>query len=267
MKHAIALENIQYSYGRTPVLRDITFSVTPGDFFIIIGPNGSGKTTLMKLISGIAQPDTGMLKIIGRPIHSYGRKILARQIAFVPQSVPIDFPFTVKEVVLMGRSPYQGVLGLENKEDIEKMQQAITFTGMAHLADRKMNQLSGGECQRAFIARAICQEPSVLLLDEPTASLDLSHQIRIMDLMEKLKAKKQITIVMVSHDVNLAAMYGNRLLLLDKGRIARIGLPGEVLTYQNLEKSYGCTLLVDKNPLGDVPRVTLVPGKFVKKIA
>ena len=267
MKHAIALENIQYSYGRAPVLRDITFSVTPGDFFIVIGPNGSGKTTLMKLIAGIAQPDTGMLKILDRPIHSYSRKILARQIAFVPQSVPIDFPFTVKEVVLMGRSPYQGMLGLETKEDIEKMQQAITFTSLAHLADRKMNQLSGGECQRAFMARAICQEPSVLLLDEPTASLDLSHQIRIMDLMEKLKAEKQITIVMVSHDVNLAAMYGNRLLLLDKGRIAEIGPPQEVLTYQNLERSYGCTLLVDKNPLGNVPRVTLVPGKFVKKIA
>lgn len=265
MKHAIALENIQYSYTRTSVLQDITFSVNPGDFFIVIGPNGSGKTTLMKLISGITQPDTGVLKILDRPIGSYKRKNLARQIAFVPQSVAIDFPFTVREVVLMGRAPYQGMLGLENKEDMEKTQQAIIFTGMQNLADRKMNQLSGGECQRAFIARAICQEPSVLLLDEPTASLDLSHQIRIMDLMEKLKAEKQITIVMVSHDVNLAAMYGNRLLLLDKGRIAEIGPPPEVLTYQNLERSYGCTLLVDKNPLGDVPRVTLVPGKFVKK--
>ncbi|MDX2447074.1 MAG: ABC transporter ATP-binding protein [Desulfobacterales bacterium] len=265
MKHAIALENIQYAYARSPVLQDITFSVSPGDFFIIIGPNGSGKTTLMKLIAGIAQPGAGMVKILDNPIHSYSRRTLARKIAFVPQSVPIDFPFTVKEVVLMGRSPYQGMLGLENRDDIEKMRQAITFTGMTHLADRKMSQLSGGECQRAFIARAICQEPSVLLLDEPTASLDLSHQIRIMDLMEKLKAEKQITIVMVSHDVNLAAMYGNRLLLLDKGCIAEIGPPSEVLTYQNLEKSYGCTLLVDKNPLGDVPRVTLVPGKFVPK--
>ena len=265
MKHAIALENIQYSYAGTPVLQDITFSVDPGDFFIVIGPNGSGKTTLMKLIAGIAQPDKGMVNILEHPIHSYRRKILARQIAFVPQSVPMDFPFTVKEVVLMGRSPYQGMLGLESKEDMKKTQQAIMFTGLDHLADRKMNQLSGGECQRVFIARAICQEPSVLLLDEPTAALDLSHQIRIMDLMEKLKMEKRITIVLVSQDVNLAAMYGNRLLLLDKGRMAEIGPPREVLTYQNLERSYGCTLLVDKNPLGDVPRVTLVPGKFVPK--
>ena len=265
MKHAIALENIEYSYARTPVLRDITFSVTPGDFFIVIGPNGSGKTTLMKLIAGIAQPDKGLVNILDRPIHSYRRKSLARQIALVPQSVPMDFPFNVKEVVLMGRSPYQGMLGLESKGDMKKTQQAITFTGLDHLADRKMNQLSGGECQRVFIARAICQEPSVLLLDEPTAALDLSHQIRIMDLMEKLKTEKQITIVMVSHDVNLAAMYGTRLLLLDKGRVAEIGSPRDVLTYQNLERSYGCTLLVDKNPLGDVPRVTLVPGKFVPK--
>ena len=265
MKQAISLENVRYAYGRTPVLQDITFSVTPGDFFIIIGPNGSGKTTLMKLISGIKPSHGGRLKILGRSIRSYNRRVLARQIAFVPQSVPIDFPFTVKEVVSMGRSPYQGMLGLENKDDIEKTRQAIAFTGMTHLAERKMNQLSGGECQRAFIARAICQEPSVLLLDEPTASLDLSHQIRIMDLMEKLKVEKQITIVMVSHDVNLAAMYGSRLLLLDKGRIAEIGTPREVLTYQHLEESYGCTLLVDKNPLGNVPRVTLVPGKFVPK--
>ena len=120
MKHAVALENIHYSYARTAVLRDITFSVTPGDFFIIIGPNGSGKTTLMKLIAGIAQPDTGLLEILDRPIRSYTRKILARHIAFVPQSVPLDFPFTVKEVVSMGRSPYQGMLGLESKEDMRK---------------------------------------------------------------------------------------------------------------------------------------------------
>ena len=249
----LKVSQLHKNFGGVQAIQNLNFELAEGELMGLIGPNGSGKTTLMKLIAGIVQPDKGMLNILERPIHAYNRKILARHIAFVPQSVPIDFPFTVKEVVLMGRAPYQGVLGLENREDIEKTRQAITFTGMTHLADRKMNQLSGGECQRAFIARAICQEPSVLLLDEPTASLDLSHQIRIMDLMEKLKAEKQITIVMVSHDVNLAAMYGNRLLLLDKGCIAEIGSPREVLTYQNLERSYGCTLLVDKNPWGTFP--------------
>jgi len=125
--------------------------------------------------------------------------------------------------------------------------------------------LSGGERQRVFIARAICQEPEVMLLDEPTASLDLAHQIRIMDLMEKLQQEKKITIVMVSHDLNLAAMYGTRLLLLKKGEIVKIGLPEEVLTFQTLEDAYGCTLLVDENPLGRFPRVNLVPGKFIKQ--
>jgi len=262
MKPAIALEDAHYAYARSPVLKGLTFSIEQGDFFIIIGPNGSGKTTLMKLISGIEKPDHGLVKILGRLIESYKRKKLAREIAFVPQSVPLDFSFTVLDVVLMGRTPYQGMLGLENKTDIEKAKQAIAFTGMSQLADRKVNQLSGGERQLVFIARAICQEPKVLLLDEPTASLDLSHQIRIMDLMEKLKTEKQLTIVMVSHDVNLAAMYGSRLLLLDTGLIAEIGPPETVLTYQNLERSYGCTVLVDKSPMGEVPRVTLVPGKF-----
>ncbi|MBW2176385.1 MAG: ABC transporter ATP-binding protein [Deltaproteobacteria bacterium] len=264
MKNAIKADGLSYAYGRTEVLKQVCFSVEQGDFFTIIGPNGSGKTTLMKLLSGIEKPVGGTLDILGRVIQSYKKKDLAKKIAFVPQIVPMDFPFSVMEVVLMGRSPYQGTLGLERPRDIEKAKQAIVFTGVEHLADRKLNALSGGERQRVFIARAICQEPEIMLLDEPTASLDLAHQIRIMDLMEKLKREKKITIVMVSHDLNLAAMYGTRLLLLNRGEIVKIGLPQEVLTFQTLENAYGCTLLVDESPLGNFPRVTLVPGKFIQ---
>jgi iron complex transport system ATP-binding protein len=264
MMRAVEIEQLAYAYGRTSVLNDLTFSIPEGDFFVIIGPNGSGKTTLMKMIAGIEKPAKGRINILGRSLKRYSRKDLARKIAYVPQTVSMDFPFSVIEIVLMGRSPYQGMLGLEKEEDLEKAKQAIAFTGIEHLSDRRLDQLSGGECQRVFIARAICQEPKVMLLDEPTASLDLSHQVRIMDLMEKLKTEKQITIVMVSHDVNLAAMYGTRLLLLDKGRIVKLGSPGDVLSYQTLEKTYGCTLLVDESPLGGFPRVTLVPGKFIK---
>ena len=265
MKNAIAVDRLSYAYGKNDVLKHVRFTVASGDFFVIIGPNGSGKTTLMKLMAGLEKLPEGHLSILGRELQNYKKKDLARKIAFVPQEVPTDFPFSVMGVVLMGRSPYQGTLGLERARDVEKARQAIAFTGVSHLADRKLNALSGGERQRVFIARAICQEPEIMLLDEPTASLDLAHQIRIMDLMEKLQQEKKITIVMVSHDLNLAAMYGTRLLLLNKGEIVKIGLPEEVLTFQTLEDAYGCTLLVDENPLGKFPRVNLVPGKFIKQ--
>lgn len=262
---AIAVNDLSYSYGNFNVLSDITFSVRKGDFFIVIGPNGSGKTTLMKVVAGILKPQGGRLKILGQPIDQYTRKALARTVAFVPQTLPVDFPFSVTEVVLMGRSPYLGMLGLEQERDLEIARQAIAFTGVEHLAHRKLDQLSGGEQQRVFIARAICQEPEVILLDEPTASLDLAHQVRLLDLMEKFKREKGVTVVMVSHDVNLAAMYADSLLLLNKGQIVSRGNPDQVLTFQTLEEVYGCTLLVDESPLGKFPRVTPVPGKFVGK--
>jgi len=265
MNPVLSLQHVNHSYGETPVLRDVTFSVNPGEFFIIIGPNGSGKTTLLKTICGIEKFQLGNLNILHRPIGQYSRKRLARTLAFVHQLAPVDFPFTVFEVVLMGRSPHTGILGIEQEKDRNLARQAIEFTGVSHLANRKLHQLSGGEQQRVFIAKAICQEPIIMLLDEPTASLDLAHQIRVMDLMEKLKQEKGITVVMVSHDVNLAALYGDRLLLLKEGRIVRQGCPDDVLTFQTLEEAYGCTLLVDENPLGKMPRVTLVPGKFLQK--
>ena len=265
MNTAINVKNLSHSFGENLVLKNISFQVPTKDFFIVIGPNGSGKTTLMKVISHILKSQTGRLEILNRAIDKYQRKALARTIAFVPQMLSVDFPFTVFEMVLMGRSPYLGILGLEAKKDMEIARQAIAFTGMENLAHRKLEQLSGGEQQRVFIARAICQEPDVILLDEPTASLDLAYQVRIMDLMERLKNEKGITVVMVSHDVNLAAMYADHLLLLHDGQVLCQGLPNEVLTYKTLEKAYGCTLLVDESPLGKFPRVTLVPKKYMIK--
>jgi iron complex transport system ATP-binding protein len=260
---AIHVKNLNYNYGDFPALKNVTFSVATGNFFIIIGPNGSGKTTLLKVMAGILKSQADQLDILNRPVDHYSRKALARTIAFVPQMIPTDFPFSVTEIVLMGRSPYLGMLGLEQEKDLEIAKQALTFTGVDHLAHRKLDQLSGGEQQRVFVAKAICQEPEIILLDEPTASLDLAHQVRLMDLMEKLKNERGITVVMVSHDVNLAAMYGDRLLLLNKGEIVQLGAPREVLTFQTLEQVYGCTLLVDESPLGKTPRVTPVPRKYM----
>jgi len=265
MKTAIDIKNLSYAYGKPLVLKDISFSVPEGDFFIVIGPNGSGKTTLMKVISGIRKFQKGRLDVLGRAIGAYTKKTLARTVALVPQDVPADFPFTVNELVLMGRSPYLGMLGLPQKEDVDIADQAVAFTGVEHLAHRKLDQLSGGERQLVFIARAICQQPQIILLDEPTASLDLSHQVKIMDLMERLKLEKGITVVMVSHDVNLAAMYGDTLLLLKDGRVIRQGTPADVLTFKVLEEAYGCTLLVNESPLGEFPSVTPVPQKFMKE--
>jgi len=262
MKTAIHIENLTCSYGKHQALKGLSFSISKGDFFIVIGPNGSGKTTLMKAVSGIRKFEKGRLDILDRSIDDYPRKTLSQTVALVPQEVPADFPFTVNELVLMGRSPYLGMLGLPQEEDLEIAKQALAFTTAEHLAHRKLDQLSGGERQLVFIARAICQQPQIILLDEPTASLDLSHQIKIMDLMEKLKLEKGVTIVMVSHDVNLAAMYGDTLLLLKDGKLVRLGVPEEVLTFKVLEEAYGCTLLVDESPLGKFPRITPVPRKF-----
>jgi iron complex transport system ATP-binding protein len=249
MNPAFIVENLSYAFGTQAVLKNLSFSVPQSDIFIIIGPNGAGKTTLIKLMIGILKIQTGQIEILQAPIGNYSQKRLATALAYVPQGLPVGFPFTVEETVLLGRAPHQKVLGLASQDDLDIAQQAMAFTEVAHLARRKLDQLSGGEQQRVLIARALCQQPQVMLLDEPTASLDLSHQIR----------------VMVSHDVNLAAMYGDQLLLLKAGEIVCMGAPNEVLNFKTLEETYGCKLLVDSSPLGDLPRVTVVPHKFLNR--
>lgn len=262
--YAITAEKVLHTYGNGGrVLDGLSFSVRKAECSIIIGPNGSGKSTLMKVLAGLIRPDEGKIDILGRPLRNYSRRELAQRIAYVPQQVPADFPFLVADVVLFGRAPHLGTFGMESEADRELARQSMVFTEVAHLSGRRIDQLSGGERQRVFIARAVCQEPEIMLLDEPTAALDIAHQLRVMDLMEKLKTGKRITIVMISHDINLAAMYADSLLLLNKGKAVAYGNPGEVLSYSTLEAAYGCPLLVDKNPLGPMPRVTPVPGRYL----
>ncbi len=260
---AVHVKEVSHAYKESIVLDRLSIRIREGEFFIIIGPNGSGKTTLLKTICGIEPVRSGEVNIRGKSIRRHTGNELAKVLSFVPQSLPEDFPFTVFQTVMMGRYPHLGALGIESDRDLEVTRRSIEFCGITSLADRKMNQLSGGERQRVFIARALCQQPRVLLLDEPTASLDLSHQVRIMDLMEQLKHEQGLTIVMVSHDVNLAAMYADRLLLMKSGGVAGVGKPEEVLTFETLEKVYGCTILVDESPLGKAPRITLVPRRFI----
>ncbi|MGA2401636.1 MAG: ABC transporter ATP-binding protein [Syntrophobacteraceae bacterium] len=265
MTAAVIAESLNISYGNRQILRDLSFAVSEREFFIIIGPNGSGKTTLVKVISGSVKPRTGKIEIFGSSIRRTSKRALARNVALVPQYPPMDIPFTVAEVVLMGRSPHLGMLAVERRDDIEIAEQSMSFTNVRHLAECKLDKLSAGERQRVLIARAVCQRARIIVLDEPTASLDLAHQIHIMDLMERLRNEEGVTIVMVLHDLNLAAMYADRLLLLNQGIIVSIGHPSNVLNLQTLEETYGCTLLVDGNPLKKVPRVTPVPkGSFVR---
>lgn len=262
----IDIKNVSLHYGAQPVVQNVSVTVEQGEFFVIIGPNGAGKTSLLKALSGLHPVSEGEIRIRQRPLSDFSRKERARALALVPQQINADFPFTVAETVLMGRYPHLGLLSVERKQDLVLAEQAMGFTEVSHLASRRLAQLSGGERQRVIIARAICQQSKILLLDEPTASLDPAHQLRIMDLMERLRQQEELTIVMVSHDLNLASTYADRLLLLKDGEVEKIGTPRQVLTQEQLSKSYGCTLLVDENPLLGMPRVSLVSEKIAAKI-
>lgn len=261
---ALNLEKVSLSYGSNTVVDQVSLAVETGEFFVIIGPNGAGKSSLLKAIAGIERIRSGRVAILGREMTRYSTRGLARLVALVAQHAPTDFPFSVAETVLMGRSPHLGMLGIENEKDYALAKEAMSFVGVEQFAGRRLDQLSGGERQRVMIARAICQEPRIILLDEPTASLDPAHQLRIMDLMERLRQEKQITVVMVSHDLNLAALYADRLLLMKSGRKVIIGTPAEVFVPAHLEKCYQCTLSVDENPFGRIPRIMLVPEKYQK---
>jgi iron complex transport system ATP-binding protein len=266
MTQAIAVSQVSAAYNDNRVVNRLSFEVEPMDFFVIIGPNGSGKTTLLKLMARLQHPVEGRIEVFGKLLSKYSRKSLSKKIAYVPQLSECEFPFTVREVISMGRACRQGILGIDNGRDAKVVEEAMVFTGVDRFSDRRVHQLSGGERQRVFISRAIAQEPEIMLLDEPTAALDLAHQIKVMDLMEQLQKEKSMTIVMVSHDLNLASLYGKTLLLVNGGKLVSVGSPDQVLNFETLEEAYGCTLLVDKSALGDFPRVTLVPGRMLKRL-
>ncbi|MCP3955458.1 MAG: ABC transporter ATP-binding protein [Desulfobacterales bacterium] len=262
MTIAVRAEEIGYRYSGATVLRKVSLTVSPGEFFVIAGPNGSGKTTLLKTLAGIFRPQAGAVSVMGTSLAAYGKKALARVVAYVPQAVDDSIPFTVLQTALLGRTPHLGMLGLESGPDYDIALEALAITGSDHLAHRRIEQLSGGERQRVHIARAICQEPQVLLLDEPTASLDPAHQIRIMDLMDKLRASRGMAVIMVSHDLNIAAMYADKILMLKEGEVVHRGTPGEVLIPDILERTYACRMMVDESPAGPFPRVLPLPKKF-----
>jgi iron complex transport system ATP-binding protein len=257
MMDAVAIADLGFGYGRQPVIEGLSLQIAEGDFFVVIGPNGSGKTTLLRLVLGSLVPQAGSVALFGRPLQNYGRRDLARHIALVPQGSAPVFPFTVEEIVRMGRAPHLGLLGFETTADRTEADRAVAAVGLADLARRPLDRLSGGEQQRVWIARALCQQPRLILLDEPTASLDMGHQLQIMRLLARLRRERGMTVVMVSHDVNLAAMFATRILLLHRGRTVCTGTPHAVLRPEHIRAAYGCQVLVDRHPQGDFPRLTL----------
>jgi iron complex transport system ATP-binding protein len=251
----IAAEQLSFAYGPRPVLADVSLAVAAGELVGVIGPNGGGKTTLVRLLSGVLAPDTGIVRLDGRPLAAYRRRDLARRLAVVPQDPTLEFPFTALEVVLMGRAPHLAALGFPRAGDVEIARAAMARLGVGKLEDRPLDRLSGGERQRILLARALAQEPAVLLLDEPTTHLDLRHQVGIYDVVHGLARARGVAVVSVLHDLNLAALYCDRLVLLAGGRVVRHGAPAEVLEAGILRAAYATDVQVTVNPATGVPVV------------
>jgi len=254
----IDVNSVSFRYHKDWVLQDVSFQVNAGDFIGVIGPNGSGKTTLLKILCCFLSPQKGDVFIDQVSVKRMNRVDIARRVGMVPQETHFLFPFTGQEVVLMGRTPYLGHRLFESEKDLEIARKAMEWTQTVPFSERPIDELSGGERKRLFIARALAQEPEVILLDEPTANLDLHHQIDFLDVMLTLNREKGLTILMCSHDMNIASEFCDRLLLLQKGTIHKEGSPEVVITQENIQRVYGCDVWVDQHPFSGTPRVNLL---------
>jgi len=250
-------------YERREVLHGVDLRVAHGEMIALIGPNGSGKSTLIRALSGVLPPMTGEVILHGRPLASYPRSHIARQIAVVPKMSSILFAFSALEFVLMGRTPHLGRLRSESAHDRRVAADAMRDTDTTHLGDRPVTELSGGELQRLIIARSLAQQAPIMLLDEPTAFLDINHQVQILRLLNSLNTEQDKTIVAVSHDLNLTAAFFDNIVLLSDGRIVAQGPPQEIITAERIEQVYGAEVLVDRTPSGR-PRIT-VPSPATRR--
>ena len=231
-------ENISFAYGRGFALHDATLAIAPGSITGLLGPNGCGKTTLLKLLCGVLRPHQVRVLLDDRPLASMTRRELARRVAVVPQETHPAFEYTVLEMALMGRHPHLGTFELEGPPDVAMAREALATTGTAHLADRQYMTLSGGEKQRVIIASALTQATDVLLLDEPTASLDLGYQLDVAAVLSRLNREQHVTMVLATHDLNMAAALCDRLVVMRSGRVLAQGACREVLTRETVQRLY-----------------------------
>ena len=250
MTSAFHLNNLVFSYTSTPVLRGISAEFTAGDFVALVGPNGAGKSTLLKIMAGLIRGYSGSAEFYGKALSQLTSRGLAKRIAFVPQETHMVFPFTAGEIVMMGRLPHRTGALFDSPRDIEWTHEAMALTDTAALSSKTFNELSGGERQRVVLASALAQDPEVLLLDEPTVYLDLKHQMQFYGILERLNAERDMTVISVTHDVNLAARYARRMIAMRAGTFVADGSPEQVLTPQHLYDIFEITAAVLKRPDG-----------------
>lgn len=259
------VHDLSFRYGGQSgvwAVKEMSFTIAEGEIFGIIGPNGCGKSSLLKLLAKMAEPYEGAVRLFGEALGTWSRQAIAQKVAYMPQDVASDFAFSALDMVMMGRFPYRqhhrwSLLGWENTEDHVVAEQAMVQTDVINLADRDMGTLSAGERQRVLLARALAQQPRVLLLDEPTAHLDLQHQLDLCRILKQVHVQRGITVILVSHDINLASQYCDRILMMKQGRRMALGFPHEVITPQHLQDVYGCRVIIDGHPETGLPRVCL----------
>ena len=244
----LKISQLNFSYSAVPFIESMSFSINEGNYVGIIGPNGSGKSTLIKLIAGILNPLDGEILINHKNISKIDRKYIARIMAYVPQDVEMTFNFSVEQIVTMGRYPHEENLFTKDDKSKSIVEGALQKTGLLPFKDRAFTDLSGGEKQRVILASALAQQTNLLLLDEPTSALDLKHQQEIYRLLKHLCEDEGKTVVVVTHDINLAAQYCDRLILLNGGKIVMDGSPEDVLKFSIIEEVYGVKVYIDINP-------------------
>ncbi|HUV87949.1 MAG TPA: ABC transporter ATP-binding protein [bacterium] len=232
--------DVYFSWPTGPAVKGVSFAAAAGEMVAVVGPNGAGKSTLLRLLSGYLKPDRGEVRLAGRDIGRYGRRDVARLAAFVPQYSEVNLPYTVAELAMLARYARLGPFRPAGGRDRDVVAEALELTGVAYLADRPVSQLSGGEFQRTVLARALAQEPALIFLDEPTAHLDISHQVQIFSLLKRLNARRGLTVIAVLHDLNMAAAHFPRVVLLASGEVEADGVADEVLAEDKLSKVYGC---------------------------
>lgn len=256
-------EHLTIRYGERIILDGVCLGLSKGEFVGLLGANGSGKSTLLRAFTGFRRPDGGTVRAYGRSLQSHGAKRIARMVAYVPQDTRVDFDFTVRQIVEMGRHPHQGRLSGNRQIDREIVARALRAADVEALADRSILELSGGQRQMVFIAKALAQEPELLVLDEPVSALDIRYQLRVLEMVRRV-SDQGVAAIAALHDLNLAARYCHRIVVLNHGRILADGQPHEVLNEQNIELAYGVRALVRQDPELGTVQVAAIDATDIK---